>query len=95
MAIDPTAVETPVEEQTEETAEVAAANHDFKSADGAEIQVRSSAAGVTVYQGAAGTQGRGAALLTPDEADELAASLTSHAADVRKAAKAAPAPSTS
>lgn len=56
---------------------------DFRYDDGAEISINSTEAGVTVYQGSAGTQGRGAALLTPDEADELAAALTQHAAAAR------------
>jgi len=51
--------------------------------DGGQISVASTPAGVTVYQGAAGTQGRGATLLTPDQAEQLAAALSRHASQAR------------
>jgi hypothetical protein len=63
---------------------------EFRSDDGGELQVANTDAGVTVYQGAAGTQGRGAALLSPDQADQLAASLVRHAQQVRHAGEPSP-----
>lgn len=63
--------------------------YEFKGDDGSLIQVQASVDGVTVAQHSQGAFGRGAAVLTADQADELAAAVTAAGKASRDAAAAA------
>ncbi|SRR5258708_23220480 len=65
---------------------------EFRFDDGALIQVSAYGGTVTVLQMQASTQGRGAAFLTIEEAEQLAAAVTAAAAEAKKQHDAAPTP---
>lgn len=61
---------------------------DFQFPDGSAIHVAAADGQVTVYQGSGGTQGRGAAAMSPDEADQLAAAISAAAKEARGGSEA-------
>lgn len=65
---------------------------EFRFDDGALIQISAYGGSVSVLQMQASTQGRGAAFLTVDEAEQLAEAVSAAAAEAKRQQENAPAP---
>jgi len=65
---------------------------EFRFDDGALIQISAYGGTVSVLQMQASTQGRGAAFLTVEEAEQLAAAVTAAVDEAKKQLETAPAP---